>query len=136
MFKGTASGEFTKLLEASKQQDQPQRLLMLFARAEGAKKKKDNASHETGTVTPLMCVDKLPEEIASFEALIAEADAIESDWSFVLIAGLGGVDGEAPPTEAAEQYLNQMANDLMMGQDLSGYTILDRQQNPVLLQAR
>ena len=50
--------------------------------------------------------------------------------------GLGGTEGESPPTEAAEQYLNQMANDLMMGQDLSGYTILDRQQHPVLLQAR
>lgn len=136
MFKGKVSGEFTKLLEAAKQQDQPQRLLMLFARAEGNKKKKNNASHETGTVTPLMCVDKLPEEIESFEALTKEADAIADDWSFVLIAGLGGSDGEAPPTEAAEPYLNQMANDLMMGQDLSGYTILDRQQNPVLLQAR
>ncbi|SFG78421.1 ribonucleotide reductase subunit alpha [Neptunomonas qingdaonensis] len=136
MFKGQVSGEFTKLLEAAKQQEQPQRLLMLFARAEGNKKKKDNASHETGTVTPLMCVDKLPEEIDSFEALIKEADAIVDDWSFVLIAGLGGNNGEAPPTEAAEPYLNQMANDLMMGQDLSGYTILDRQQHPVLLQAR
>jgi hypothetical protein len=129
-------GEFSKLVEAAKQQDQPQRLLMLFARAEGNKKKKAHASHQTGTVTPLMCVDKLPEELESFEALIKEADAIASDWSFVLIGGLGGVDGEAPPTEAAEPYLNQMANDLMMGQDLSGYTILDRQQSPVLLQVR
>ena len=42
MFKGKVSGEFTKLLEAAKQQDQPQRLLMLFARAEGNKKKKEN----------------------------------------------------------------------------------------------
>lgn len=135
MFKGNVSGEFTKLLEAAKQQDQPQRLLMLFARAEGDEEKASNGSHETGTVTPLMCVDKLPEEIDSFEALVKEADAIESNWSFVLIAGLGGIDGEAPPTEAADQYLNQMANDLMMGQDLSGYTILDRQQSPVILQA-
>ncbi len=130
------SGEFSKLIEAAKQQEQPQRLLMLFAKAEGNKKKGKNAVNETGTVTPLMCVDKLPEELGSFDALIKEADGISEDWSFVLIAGLGGSDGVAPPTEAAEPYLNQMANDVMMGQDLTGYTILDRQQNPVLLEAR
>ncbi|QEQ97543.1 ribonucleotide reductase subunit alpha [Neptunomonas concharum] len=130
------SGEFSKLIEAAKQQEQPQRLLMLFAKAEGNKKKGKNAVNETGTVTPLMCVDKLPEELRSFDALIKEADGISEDWNFVLIAGLGGSDGVAPPTEAAEPYLNQMANDVMMGQDLTGYTILDRQQNPVLLQAR
>jgi len=130
------SGEFSKLIEAAKQQEQPQRLLMLFAKAEGNKKKGKNAVNETGTVTPLMCVDKLPEELESFDALIKEADGISEDWNFVLIAGLGGNDGVAPPTEAAEPYLNQMANAVMMGQDLTGYTILDRQQNPVLLQAR
>ncbi len=130
------SGEFSKLIEAAKQQEQPQRLLMLFAKAEGNKKKGKNAVNETGTVTPLMCVDKLPEELGSFDALIKEADGISEDWNFVLIAGLGGSDGIAPPTEAAEPYLNQMANDVMMGQDLTGYTILDRQQNPVLLEAR
>ncbi len=130
------SGEFSKLIEAAKQQEQPQRLLMLFAKAEGNKKKGKNAVNETGTVTPLMCVDKLPEELGSFDALIKEADGISEDWNFVLIAGLGGSDGVAPPTEAAEPYLNQMANDVMMGQDLAGYTILDRQQNPVLLEAR
>jgi len=130
------SGEFSKLIEAAKKQEQPQRLLMLFAKAEGNKKKGKNAVNETGTVTPLMCVDKLPEELESFDALIKEADGISEDWNFVLIAGLGGSDGVAPPTEAAEPYLNQMANDVMMGQDLTGYTILDRQQNPVLLQAR
>ena len=129
-------GEFSKLIEAAKQQEQPQRLLMLFAKAEGNKKKGKNAVNETGTVTPLMCVDKLPEELGSFDALIKEADGISGDWNFVLIAGLGGSDGVAPPAEAAEPYLNQMANDVMMGQDLTGYTILDRQQNPVLLQAR
>ena len=130
------SGEFSKLIEAAKKQEQPQRLLMLFAKAEGNKKKGKNAVNETGTVTPLMCVDKLPEELESFDALIKEADGISEDWNFVLIAGLGGSDGVAPPTEAAEPYLNQMANAVMMGQDLTGYTILDRQQNPVLLQAR
>jgi hypothetical protein len=129
-------GEFSKLIEAAKQQEQPQRLLMLFAKAEGNKKKGKNAVNETGTVTPLMCVDKLPKELGSFDALIKEADGISEDWNFVLIAGLGGSDGIAPPTEAAEPYLNQMANDVMMGQDLTGYTILDRQQNPVLLEAR
>ncbi len=123
----------TDLITAAQEQSEPQRLLFLFARAESQKKKKKN--QQSGTITPVMCVDKLPEEIASFKALIAEADNITTEWDFMLVAGLSGANGNAPSTEDAEPHLNKMANDLMAGQDLSQYIIFDRTENPIVVQA-
>lgn len=123
---------FSDLLEMATSQDQPQRLLMLFAQAESARKK-PTKKHK-GTITPVMCVDKLPEEIESFDSLVAEADGINTGWNFILIAGLSGQNNEPPSTEDADPYLNQMVNGLASGEDLSRYIIFDREQNPIMMQ--
>ena len=52
----------------------------------------------------------------------------------MLIVGLNGENGVTPTAEEAEPYLNQMANNLMMGQDISRYVIFDRQENPIVIQ--
>lgn len=124
---------FQSLISAAKQQPQPQRLLFLFAKAETEGAGKSN--QQRGTLSPLMCVDKLPEELSSFAALSDEADSISPDWDFMLAAGLSGQNGKAPSTEDAEPFLNQMVNNLTSGQDLSRYVIFDRNDNPVLIQA-
>jgi len=124
---------FEQLLVAASEQDEPQRLLLLFAKAESETKKKK--SQQRGTLSPVMCVDKLPEEIESFKTLSEEADGISKEWDFLITVGLSGQDGIAPTTEDAEPFLNQMANDLASGQDLSQYVIFDRKQNPVIIQA-
>ena len=128
---------FTELLTAAAAQDQPQRLLLLFAKAEssGKKNKKGNKHKEQhGTLSAVMCVDKLPEEIASFQALVDEADSISKAWDFIIIVGLSGKDKAPPTSEEAEPYLNQMVNNLASGQDLSQYVIFDRQEAPVMIQ--
>ena len=124
---------FNELLQAASQQDDAQRLLLLFANAESSSKK--HKSTQRGTISPVMCVDKLPEEIASFEALSEEADAISKDWNFVFIAGLSGKGDVAPTTEEADPYLNKMTNDLASGQDMSQYVVFDRSGGTVMLQA-
>ena len=48
---------FSELLKAANEQDQPQRLLLLFAKAENTSKKKKQT--QQGTLSPVMCVDKL-----------------------------------------------------------------------------
>ncbi len=129
--------KFSDLLDMAVTQDQPQRLLLLFAQADNGKPTKSNEKQnkaKKGTITPVMCVDKLPQEIASFESLINEADDINSDWNFVLIAGLSGQNNEAPSSEDADSYLNQMVNGLAAGEDLSRYIIFDREQNPIMMQ--
>lgn len=123
---------FEQLLETANNQKDAQRLLLLFANAESeGKKKKDQ---QKGTISPVMCVDKLPSEISTFEALTKEADNINKDWNFVLVAGLNGKGNVPPTTEEADNYLNQMVNDVTSGQDLSRYVIFDRDKNPIMMQ--
>lgn len=124
---------FSELLKAAYEQDQPQRLLLLFAKAESSSKKKKQTQH--GTLSPVMCVDKLPEDIASFADLSKEADGVSSDWDFVFAVGLSGQNGLAPTEEEAEPFLNKMTNDIASGQNIAQYAIFDRSENPVMLQA-
>jgi hypothetical protein len=123
---------FQSLVNAAKQQSQPQRLLFLFAKAEAEDSKKNG--QKRGTLSPLMCVDKLPEELTTFAAFSDEADNISPDWDFMLAVGLSGQNGKAPTTDEAEPFLNQMVDNLSAGQDLSQYVIFDREDNPVLIQ--
>jgi len=125
---------FKQVLKMTEEQEQPQRLLFLFAQSETRKSKK-SPKHQTGQITPLMCVDKLPEELSDFDALSKEADSVSKDWDFVFIAGLSGSEGKAPSTDDAESYLNKMTNDVANGQDLSRYVILDRQEQPIEMAA-
>jgi hypothetical protein len=125
---------FTELLNAAHKQDQPQRLLFLFAKAE-AEGKGEGKNSERGTLSPLMCVDKLPEEIKSFAALAKEADSISSDWNFVFVVGLSGANGKAPSSDDAAPYLNKMTNDLVTGRSIAQYAVFDRNEHPVALQA-
>jgi hypothetical protein len=123
---------FQDLLTAAKTQDQPQRLLLLLAKADSSTTKRPGV--QTGTITPIACVDRLPEEIASFESFVAEADQVSDSWDMVFVASLGGAQGTAPSSEEAEPYLNKMTNDLATGQDLTRYLVLDRAANVIALQ--
>jgi len=123
---------FSELLKVSIEQDQPQRLLLLFAKAESDSKK--HKQTQRGTLSPLMCVDKLPDEIASFSELSKEADCVSKDWDFLFAVSLSGQNGVAPSSEDAEPFLNKMTNDLVSGQNIAQYAIFDRNESPVMLQ--
>lgn len=126
------SALFKELLDMTNEQEQPQRLLFLFAKTDAGKKQKNYMS---GHVEPVMCVDKLPTELSSFDALIKEADSISKEWDFMFIAGLSGSDGKAPSEDDAEPYLNKMSNDIADGQDLARYVVLDRKEQPIEIAA-
>jgi len=124
---------FSELLTAAIEQDEPQRLLFLFAKTESEDtSKKESDQH--GTLSPVMCVDKLPEDIESFETLTAEADGISTDWDLLITVGLAGKGGMPPTEEEAEPFLNKMANDLSSGQSMSEYLVFDRNENPVIIE--
>ena len=125
---------FKDLLTMTNEQEQPQRLMFLFANAE-AKNAKKSKKHQQGTITPVMCVDKLPEELTTYDALIKEADSIAKDWNFVFIASLSGDNGKAPSTEDAEPFLNKMTNDIETGNGVNRYVIFDREENPIELES-
>ena len=92
---------FDDLLAAASRQDQPQRLLLVFARAEcppdaTAEERAAFARGEGGALAPAVCVDKLPEEIASFSALLEESKAAVPDWRILFVAAMDGRGGHAP----------------------------------------
>lgn len=123
---------FIELLKESMKQTEPQRLLFLFAKATPMALPYQT-QHKSGSITPVMCVDKLPSEIKGFKELVAEADRISSKWDFVFIAGLSGKNGQPPSSKDADPYLTKMSNDLANGGTLSRYAIFDRDENIVVI---
>ena len=127
--------DFDQLLSAAHQQPDPQRLLFVFVRAElpeaaTEEQRERHAGRVGGTLTPVLCVDKLPGEIAGFAALASESAATGQPWDLVFVAAMGGRDGHAPSTEAAEPHLRGMLQAIGLGQ-VSRYAAFDMQGNPV-----
>ncbi len=116
---------FNDLLIAAKQEPIPQRFLFLFAKATSLKNGV-KSHHNSGTIAPVMCVDKTVDELTTLSALVKEADSISDKWDFVFIGCLGAhIDVEA--------HLTKMSNDVANGNDLSRYIILDRQERPIII---
>lgn len=128
---------FDDLLLAARQQDQPQRLLFVFtgagvsADSTPAQRARFEAG-EGGELTPLMCVDKAPDEIASFAALKEEASQFGKDWAIVFVAAMSGRQGRTPTSEDAEAPLQKMIAAIAAG-TVGGFIPFDRDGRPVAL---
>ncbi|WP_371194664.1 ribonucleotide reductase subunit alpha [Glaciecola sp. SC05] len=123
---------FSDLLSMANEQPDPQRLLFLFASAQATKKSKKR-DDQKGTIEPTMVVDKLPDELSTFEALVKEADSINKEWDFVFIASLSGQMRTPPTSDEAQTYLDKMTNDVMTGSNIRKYVVFDREENPIEL---
>lgn len=111
---------FDDLLRSARQQSEPQRLLFVFTTAElpdDATPEQRARFHdgEGGTLTPLMCVDKLPEELASFEALLEESRQAGPAWDIVFVAALSGNADRSPTSTDAEAPLQRMVDSIKSG---------------------
>ncbi len=122
---------FNDLLQQSQSQSQPQRLLLVFANAElpddaTAAQRADFLKGEGGALVPHMCVDKLPQEITSFEQLLDESAEHSPDWRMVFVAAMSGAHGQAPSGEAADPQLQRMVEMIRTG-SLASLLPFDRQ---------
>ncbi|UXI70499.1 ribonucleotide reductase subunit alpha [Tahibacter amnicola] len=111
---------FSDLLEAARRQDEPQRLLMVFASAglpsdASAAQRSAFANGEGGALTPVLCVDKRPEEIGSFESLREESERTGINWDIVFVAALAGRGGYPPNADEAVQPLRMMVEQIKGG---------------------
>ncbi len=111
---------FADVLDAARLQPEPQRLLMVFAAAElprdaTAQDKAAFERGEGGALTPTVCVDKRPEEIGSFEALVEESRETGMQWDILFVAALGGRGGFAPNSDEAVQPLKMMVEAIKGG---------------------
>ncbi len=111
---------FMQLLDSAKQQPEPQRLLFVFASAElpaDATQEQRLAFEQGdgGSLSPVLCVDKLPEQLSDFTSLIAESKQTGKAWDVVFVAGLSGRAGIAPSSDEATQPLQLMVEAIKDG---------------------
>ena len=111
---------FDDLLQAARRQPDPQRLLFVFAAAElpedcTPEQRARFEAGEGGALTPLLCVDKTPEEISAFQALVEESRHFEREWSVVFVAALSRRDGRAPSSDDAQAPLERMVESIKAG---------------------
>jgi hypothetical protein len=127
---------FDDLLRMAREQRQPQRLLFVFT---GAALPEDATPEQRarfqagqgGTLTPLMCVDKTPDELPSFDMLVEESRLFTQAWDIVFVAALSGSAGHAPPsTSQAEAALQRMVEAIKSGH-IDAYVPFDRSGQPV-----
>lgn len=111
---------YAQLIEAALAQREPQRLLFVFTRAElpighTGKQKQEFAQGQGGALTPVLCVDKLPDEIRDFSRLVEESRHTGQDWDIVFVSALDGRGGYAPNSDEAVQPLNMMVSKIQAG---------------------
>ena len=127
---------FDDLLCASRAQPEPQRLLFVFAHAvlpdDSTQEQRERFdAGEGGVLEPLMSVDKAPEELGTFAALVEESRRFGSEWAVVFVAGLSGSNGQPPNSADADRSLQRMIDSIKRG-ELGGFIPFDRYGQPVL----
>ena len=129
---------FDDLLRAARLQPEPQRLLFVFAAVElpddatPAQRARFEAG-QGGALVPLMCVDKTPQELASFDALVREAQQFTApghDWAMVFAAAMSGTLNRAPTSAEVEAPLQRMVDSIKAGSH-GAFIPFDRQGQPV-----
>ena len=128
---------FDDLRRAAQQQPEPQRLLFVFANAVLPEDStpEQRARFEAGlggALTPLMSVDKTPEELGTFATLVQESCQFAPDWAIVFVASLPGRDGRAPTSEEADRSLQSMIESIKAG-SIGSFIPFDRLGQPLLL---
>lgn len=111
---------FNDLLVAARQQPQPQLLLFVFAQAElpedaSAEQRRRFTAGQGGALTPVLCVDKRPEELSDFAALAAESQQTGQHWDLLFVSSLSGHGGIVPTSDQAEQPLQMMVQAINSG---------------------
>lgn len=106
---------FDALLQAARQQEEPQRLLFVFAERQlgdgaTAAQRERFERGEGGHLQPRLCVDKTPDEVASFAALSTESERTGMQWDVVFVSTLSGRGGVMPTSEESDQPLRFMVN--------------------------
>ncbi|MCG7198626.1 ribonucleotide reductase subunit alpha [Marinobacter pelagius] len=122
---------YQDLIQATREQAEPQRLLFVFCRAElpddaSPEEKAAFERGEGGALTPVICVDKTPDEAPDFGTLALESEATGQPWDMVFVAAMSGRGGIAPSSDEAQQPLTMMVEGIRMGH-ISNYLPLNGQ---------
>ncbi|PWB51767.1 MAG: ribonucleotide reductase subunit alpha [Nitrosomonadales bacterium] len=124
---------YEDLLQAARQQTEPQRFLFVFTQPElppGYAEEQVKRFHEGrgGVLTPKMVTDKALDELGSFADLVEESRQTGEDWKVVFVACLGGHGGVMPTSEESQEPLKKMVESIQNGA-VSNYLAYDRDGN-------
>lgn len=128
---------FNDLVQAARSQPAPQRLLFVFAGVElppdsTAEQRADFEAGHGGALVPLMCVDKSPDELTTFDAFRSEAAQFGQTWALVFAAAMSGT-AQIPPSSAdADKPLQTMVESIKRG-EVAAYIPFDVQGQAVQL---
>ena len=111
---------YQDLLQAAAMQPEPQRLLFVFAKAElpngyTDSQKQNFEQGQGGALAPVLCVDKLPEEVSAFQQLVTESAHTCIDWDIAFVSAMGGRGGFPPNSDEAVQPLQMMMQKIQGG---------------------
>ena len=128
---------YTDLLKAADAEPDPQRFLFVFCRAElpddaSSEEKAAFANGEGGALTPVVCVDKTPDEVRDFDGLVEESRQTGQAWDVVFVAAMSGRGGMQPSSDEAQQPLTMMVESIRLGH-VGNYLPLDQKGQAVSL---
>jgi len=122
---------YSDLINVAKAQPDPQRLLFVFTRAElpegyTAEQKAQFDQGEGGVLVPVLCVDKVPDDVADFAHLVDESAHTGMDWDIAFVSAMSGRGGVALNADEVVQPLKMMTEQVQAGM-ISQFLAINRQ---------
>ena len=128
---------FDDLLRTARQQPEPQHFYLIFAAAElpqdaSPEQRARFAEGNGGALTPVMAVDKSPQELTDFGALVAESAQTGQHWDMVFVTTQPKSSDLPPDPQQVEQTLTGLIERIRTGQ-IDSFLTFDREGGIVRL---
>ena len=126
---------FDDLLRAAKAQPEAQRLLFVFATSSVPEDANpaQKARHQQGTggeLTPVLCVDKRPDDLRDFAQLTAESRHTGKEWQIVFVGAMADHSPWLPDSKDAEEAMKHMMQMIRHG-TISSLLAVDASGDPI-----
>ncbi len=130
---------FADLLPAARLQPEPQRLRVVVAASSvpddaTPQQMASHARGEGGELTPILCVDKTPDELGTFAALVEESRRTGQDWHVVFVAAMADQTAYLPDNKDVDQAFQRMTQMIKYG-TVGSLLAFDRAGEPILFSA-
>ncbi|GAB2719623.1 ribonucleotide reductase subunit alpha [Halomonas garicola] len=121
-----AISSFNDLLGEARSQHRPQRLLLVFARAElpdfpDDEQRRQFEQSEGGVLAPTVCVDKTPDELEDMNTLVKEAEKTGAEWDLFFVAAMD----DPKDDDEIQKQLTKMTESLQTG-NVGSYIAFDK----------